>query len=185
MARTLEAPCVTLGATTVLNFSLITPLFSFKTTYSSVQFSCSDMSDFLWPHGFQHARLPYPSPTPRVCSNSYPLSWWSHPTISSSVVPFSSCLQSFSGSGLFQWVSSLHQVAKGIHVGQNHLPVSLNSIFFILLSHDLKINELMLHTYFYDFLLLPNIAWSFIYIDVRNYVCMCAVISNSLRPRGL
>ena len=60
-----------------------------------VQFSCSVMSDFLWPHGPQHTRLPCPSPTPRVYSNSCTLSRWCHPTISSSVVPFSSCLQSF------------------------------------------------------------------------------------------
>ena len=55
----------------------------------------------LRPHGLQHARLPCPSPTPRAWSNSCPLSWWCHPTISSSVVPFSSCLQSFPASGSF------------------------------------------------------------------------------------
>ena len=59
------------------------------------------MSDSLWPHGLQHARLPCPSTTPRACSNSCPLSWWYHPTISSSVVPFSSCLQSFPVSEFF------------------------------------------------------------------------------------
>ena len=59
---------------------------------SSVQFSHSVMCDSLQPHGLQHARLPCPSPMPRVYSNSCPLSWWCHPTISSSVVPFSSCL---------------------------------------------------------------------------------------------
>ena len=70
------------------------------------------MSDILQPHGQQHTRLPCPSPTPGVYPNSYPLSWWCHPTISSSVVPFSSCLQFFPTSGSFKWVSSLHQVAK-------------------------------------------------------------------------
>ena len=59
------------------------------------------MSDFLWPHGLQHSRLPYPSPTPRACSNSCPSSQWCLPTISSSVVPFSSHLQSFPASGSF------------------------------------------------------------------------------------
>ena len=54
-----------------------------------------------WPHGLQHGRLPCPSPTPRTCSNLRPLSWWWHPTISSSVVPFSSCLQSYPASGSF------------------------------------------------------------------------------------
>ena len=63
-------------------------------------------------HGLQHARLSCPSPSPGVYPNSCPLSRWCHPTISSSVVPFSSCLQSFPVSGLFQWVSSLHQVAR-------------------------------------------------------------------------
>ena len=56
------------------------------------------MSDSLWPHGLQHARLPCPSPTPRACSNCCPSSQWCHPTISSSVVPFSSSLQSFPAS---------------------------------------------------------------------------------------
>ena len=69
---------------------------------SSVQFSCSVIFDSLWPHGLQHARPPCPSPTPRVYSNSHPLSQRCNPTISSSVVPFSSCLQSFPASGSFQ-----------------------------------------------------------------------------------
>ena len=59
------------------------------------------MSDSLRPHRLQHARLPCPSPTPGAYSNSCPLSWWCHPTISSSVVPFSSRLQSFPASGSF------------------------------------------------------------------------------------
>ena len=67
----------------------------------SVQFSRSVVSDSLWPHESQHIRPPCPSPTPRACSNSCPLSWWCHPTISFSVVPFSSCLQSFPASGSF------------------------------------------------------------------------------------
>ena len=69
--------------------------------HSSVQFSCSVVSDYLWPHGLQHARLPCPWPMPRTCLNSCPLSLWCHPTISSSVIPFSSCLQSFPASGSF------------------------------------------------------------------------------------
>ena len=60
------------------------------------------MSDSLRPHELQHARLPCPSPTPRACSNSCPSSRWCYPTISSSVIPFSSCLQSFPASGSFQ-----------------------------------------------------------------------------------
>ena len=65
---------------------------------SSVQFSCSVVYNSLQPHGLQHARLPFPSPTPKACSNSYPSGWWCHPTISSSVVPFFSRLQSFPAS---------------------------------------------------------------------------------------
>ena len=67
-----------------------------------VQFSHSVMSDSLWPHELQHARPPCPSPTPGIYPNSCPLSRWCHPTISSSVVPFSSCPQSFPASGSFQ-----------------------------------------------------------------------------------
>ena len=66
-----------------------------------VQFSCSVVSDSLWPHGLQQARLPCPSSTPKAYSNSCPLSQWCHPTISSSVVPLSSCLQSFPALGSF------------------------------------------------------------------------------------
>ena len=68
---------------------------------SSVQFSCSVMSDSLRPHELQHTRPPCPSPTPGVYPNSCPLSQWCHPAISSSVVPFSSCPQSFLALGSF------------------------------------------------------------------------------------
>ena len=67
----------------------------------SVRFSCSVMSDSLRPHRLQHTRLPCPSPTPRDCLNSHPSSQWCHPSISSSVIPFSSCLQSFPASRSF------------------------------------------------------------------------------------
>ena len=67
----------------------------------SVQFTCSVMCDPLWPHRLQHGRLLCPSPTSETCSNSCLSSWWCHPTISSSVVPFSSCLLSFPASGSF------------------------------------------------------------------------------------
>ena len=70
--------------------------------FFSVQFCRSVVSNSLWPHGLLHARPPCPQLTPRVYSNSCPLSQWCHPTISSSVVPFSSCLQSFPASGSFQ-----------------------------------------------------------------------------------
>ena len=70
--------------------------------FSSVQFSHSVVSDSLRPHGLQHSRPLYPSLNPRVYSNSCPLSQWCHPTNSSSVIPFSSCLQSFQASESFQ-----------------------------------------------------------------------------------
>ena len=69
---------------------------------NSVQFSCSVMSNSLRPHGPQHARPPCPSPTPGIYSHSFPSSQWCHPTISSSVIPFSSCTQSFPESESFQ-----------------------------------------------------------------------------------
>ena len=79
-----------------------TVLQHFNSFCCSVYFSLSVMSISLWPHGLQHARPPCPSLTPRVYSNSCTLSQWCHPTISSSVIPFSSCPQSFPASGSFQ-----------------------------------------------------------------------------------
>ena len=76
------------------------------------QFSHSVVSDSLSSHGLQHARPPCPSSTPGACSNSCPLSRWCHPTISSSVIPFSSHLQSFPTSGSFLMGQPLYQVAK-------------------------------------------------------------------------
>ena len=84
------------------------------------QFSRSVVSDPLWPQGLQHARPPCPSPTPRACSNYCPLSWWYHPTISSSVISFSSCPQSFPYQGLFKWVSFSHQVVKVLEFHLQH-----------------------------------------------------------------
>ena len=79
------------------------------------------MSDSLQPHGLQHARLPCPSPAPRAYWNSFPLSQWSHPTISSSVIPFSSCLQSFPISGSISSVQSL------IHVRLFAIPLTVHA----------------------------------------------------------
>ena len=80
--------------------------------HSSFQFSSSVVSDTLRPHESQHARPPCPSPSPGVHSNSRLSSWWCHPAISSSVIPFSSCPQSLPASDFFQWVNSSHEVAK-------------------------------------------------------------------------
>ena len=79
---------------------------------SSVQFSRLVLSDSLQPHESQHTRPLCPSPTPGVHSDSRPLSRWYHPAISSSVVPFSSCPQSFPASESFQWVNSSHKVVR-------------------------------------------------------------------------
>ena len=92
----------------------------------SVQFSRSVVSDSLWPHELQHARPLCLSPTPRVHPNPCPLSWWCHLTISSSVVPFSSCLQSFPASGSFpmsQLFSSGGQ-SIGVSVSTSVLPMN-------------------------------------------------------------
>ena len=86
--------------TLVINYLVLDIAISF-TYYLSVQFSHSVVSDSLQSHEPQHARPPCPSPTPGVHPNSHPLSWWCHPAISSSVVPFSSCPQSFPASGSF------------------------------------------------------------------------------------
>ena len=86
--------------------------------FSSVQLL--SVSDSLWPHGLQHTRPSCSSPTPRAYSNSFPLSWWYHPIISSSIIPFSFCLQSFPASGFFQGVSSLHEVAKVLEFQLQH-----------------------------------------------------------------
>ena len=92
-----------------------------KVKIDSVQFSCSVMSNSLWPHRLQHTRPPCPSPTPGVHPNSCPLSRWCHPTISSSVVPFSSRPQSFPASGSFQMSQlCLHQVAKLLEFQLQH-----------------------------------------------------------------
>ena len=79
--------------------------------FNSVLFRHSVMSDSLWPH-WSIPRFPCPSPTAGACSNSCPLSPWCHRTISSSFVPFSSCLQFSQHQGIFQWIISSHQVAK-------------------------------------------------------------------------
>ena len=83
-------------------------------------FSHQVISDSLWPHGLQHTRFPCPSLPPGVCSNSCPLSLWCYPTISTSVAPSSCCPQSLQHQGLFQWVSSLHQVAEVLELQFQH-----------------------------------------------------------------
>ena len=101
----LQSNCynIPLGTSQILTSNLI--------FLQTVQLSSLSPVQLFLTHGLRHARLPSPPLTPEACSNSYPLSWWCHPTISSSVIPFS-CLQSFPASGSFQWVSSSHQMTK-------------------------------------------------------------------------
>ena len=100
-------------------------------SFSSVQFSCSVVSNSLWPHRLQHARLPCPSTTPGVYSNSCPLSWWCHPTISSSVVPFSSHPQSFPASGSFPMSQFFASGGESIEVSASAsvLPMNIQDWF--------------------------------------------------------
>ena len=93
------------------------------------QFRCSVMSNSLPPHGLWHARLPCLSPTPGACSNSCPLSRWCHPTISSPVVPFSSCLQSFPASGSFQMSQFFTSGGQSIGASSSVLPMNVQSWF--------------------------------------------------------
>ena len=98
--------------------------------FISAQFSCSVMSNSVWPHGLQQARLPCPSPTPTACSNSCPLRQWCYPTISSSVVPFS-CLQSYPASGSFtmsQFFASGGQ-SFGVSTSASVLPMNIQDWF--------------------------------------------------------
>ena len=99
----------------------------FINQFSSVQFSCSVVSDSLRPNELQHASPPCPSPTPGVDSNSRPSSWWCHPAISSSVVPSSSCPQSLPASGsfsmsqLFTWGGQ----STGVSASASVLPMNI------------------------------------------------------------
>ena len=97
----------------------------------SVQFSHSVVSDSLWLHGLQHTRLPCPSPTPGACSNLCPLNKWCHWTISSSVVPFSSCLQSLPASGFFQMSQFFESGGQSIRASASAsvLPMNIQDWF--------------------------------------------------------
>ena len=95
--------------------------------YSSVQFSCSVVSNSVWPHELQHARPPSPSPTPELHPNPCLLSQWCHPTISSSVVPFSSCPQSFPASGSFPMSQPLASGGQSIGVSASTSVLPMNT----------------------------------------------------------
>ena len=111
--------------------------------FSSVQFSHSVVSNSLRPHGLQHTRPPCPSPAPRVYPNSCQLSWWCHLTMSSSVVPFSSCLQSFPASGSFQM--SQFFVSGGQNIGASAsasvVPMNIHGWFPLWLSNLISLQS--------------------------------------------
>ena len=103
--------------------------FWYQRNCCTVRFSRSVMFDSLWPPGLQHARPPCPSLSPRVCSNSCPWSRWCHPAISSSVVPFSSCLQSFPASGSFPVSQFFTSGGQNIGVSASVLPRNIQDWF--------------------------------------------------------
>ena len=97
-------------------------------------FSYAVVSYSLWPYRLQHTRLPCPSLFPRVCSNSYPLSQWCHPTISSSVAPFSSCLQSFPASGSFPMSWLFTSGGQSIGASESAFPMNIRGWFLLELT---------------------------------------------------
>ena len=104
----------------IIQKTVVSDNYYYLPQFSSVQFSRSIMSDSLWPHESQHTRPPCPSPTPGVHPNLCPSSRWCHPAISSSVVPSPSAPSHSQHQGLFQWVNSLHEVAKVLEFQLQH-----------------------------------------------------------------
>ena len=100
-----------------------------KNTFFLLLFNHSVTSDCLWPHGLQHARPPCPSPSPGAYSNSCPSSRWCHPTISSSVIPFSSCLRSFPPSGSFPMSWLFVSGGRSIGASASVLPMNIQDWF--------------------------------------------------------
>ena len=144
-------------------------------------FSCSVMSNSLQPHRSQHARLPCPSPFPGVCSNSCPLSQWGHPTISSSVIPFS-CLS--------QWDGSSHQVAKVLASispsSEYSMLLSFRIDWFDLLAVQGTLKSLLQHHSLKASVLCPS-AFSMVHLS-HPYILFLfnhSVMSNSLWPHVL
>ena len=106
-------------------------------------FSCSVLSDSLWPHVLQHARLSCPPLSPGVCSNSCPLSWWCYLNISSSVILFYSCLQSFPASGLFPTSQLFASGGQNIRAlaSASVLPMNIQGWFPLRLTGSTYIHE--------------------------------------------
>ena len=159
------------------------------------------MSNSLWPHRLGHARLPCPPPTPRACSNSYPLSWWYHPTIASSAIPFSSCPQSCPASGSFPMSHLFTSGDQSIGVSasasvflmtlQGWFPLGL--IGWISLQSkglsrvfssttvqkwELVINPILLMLYFIVFP--SNLAWACLScLSIIERICVFNILTNA------
>ena len=173
-------------------------IHSLSSLFSSVIQSCAVLCD---PMDCSMSRLPCQSPAPGACSNSCPLSQWHHPTISFSAVPFSSCLDSFPESGLFQWVSSSNQVGQsiGTSASASVLPFSLRFLIF----HQIELwRPSSIQFPFYSlFWVLYQISWvslseqrftdsysvwfDAMAVNTQTVLCACSVALNSLRPHGL
>ena len=153
-------------------------------------FSCSCVSNSLWPHGLQQSRLPCPSLSPGVCSHSCPLSQWCHPTISSSVIPFSSCLQTFPASESFQMSQLL--VSGGQSIGASAsasvLSVSIHDWFPLGLTGLVSLKSKGLSRVFsnttvqkHQFLNTQPSLWSLHESESESD----SVMSDSFQPHGL
>ena len=105
-------------------------------------FSCSVMSDSLWPHRLQHVRLPFPSPSHGACSDSCVSNRWCHPNISSSVIPFSSCLQSFPVSGSFLMNRLFTSDGQSIWASVSALPINIQDWFPLRLTGLISLQSL-------------------------------------------
>ena len=135
-------------------------------------FSCSVVSDSLWPHGLQHARLPCPSPSPRACSNSCPWSWWCHPTISSSAAPFSSCLQSFPASGAFLMSQLFVSGGQSIGASASVLPMNIQDWFPLGLTVLFCLNSLFPPTIWHLLQSLWNSLRNSAVVEIVSIFCL-------------
>ena len=153
---------------------------------SSVQFSCSVVPNTLWPHGLQHARFPCPVPTPRACSNSYPLNQWCHQTTSSCVVPFSSCLQSFPASVFFSNESVL--CTRWPKCWSFSFSISPSKEYSGLISFKIDwfdfaiqgiLKNLFQHHSSKALLLQCSVFFIYIYIYIHIYICCLIAKSDS------
>ena len=132
--------------------------------FGSVQFSCSVTSDSLQSYGLQHVRLPCPSLSPGVFSNSCPLNQWCHPTISSSITPFSSCLQSFLPLGSFPMSWLFTSGVQSIGASASVLPVNIQGWFPLGLTGLISLLSTVFSVWKYQFLLLSLFLWFNTYI---------------------